>query len=463
MKQNDPLKLKENVKKYVDDKSDELISLSRKIWEYAEVALEEYKSSKLLADVLEKDGFTVERKVANLKTAFIASWGKGAPKIGVLAEYDALPNLSAVERGKPGHACGHNLLGTAAVGSALAAKKAMEASNLSGTIRVYGCPSEENLYGKVMMASAKVFDDLDVALEWHPDTITKSPYESMDALDNKVFRFHGKSAHGSKAWEGKSALDAAQIFTIAIEFNREQIMEKDKIHYVITQGGSLPNIIPDFSEVWVFIRSPDMRHLMELTRKVDLCAIAASLATDTSVDIERKVACHMLLPNKTISLAVNDNLNSIGAPKLSDEEKKRVSKQLSQKYGDYEEKVMPPTGWEVGGDWVGQAVSTDVGDVSWIVPTNGMFSVSIGPRGVPAHNADQTILSGSSIGSKAMLVAAKTLGCTIVDLLTKPDIIVNAKKEFKKRKELSKWNYEPLLPSKIEYTKNDYVPKISLL
>jgi aminobenzoyl-glutamate utilization protein B len=351
-------------------------------------------------------------------------------------------------------------LGVASVASGIALKRMMEEYKISGTIRVYGCPSEETLYGKVIMASEKVFNDLDAALQWHPGTLTTSPYESLNALDNKIYKFYGKSAHASTPWEGKSALDTAQLFALGIEFAREHMAEKDKIHYVITRGGNMPNIVPDFAEVWVFIRSSDMNRLIELSNKVDLCAVGASLSTETSFEIERKIGCHLLLPNKKLSLTVGENLKLVGAPKLDEREKEFIDTRLSNKYEEFSDEVTPPSGWEEGGEWVGKPISTDVGDVSWIVPTNGMFNVSTAPKGVPYHNPDVTILSNTSIGFKGMLVAAKTLACTGIDLLTNQEILAQAKDEFRRRKELQKWNYEPLLPAKIEYPKYGWKPTI---
>jgi len=461
MENEDIIRIKEKAQKMIEKDTQRLVSTSKAIWNYAEPALTEHKSSSLLSKILEDEEFKVEKALTNLPTAFVASWGDGRPVIGLLAEYDALPGLSNTEAGKPGHGCGHNLLGTACLGAAVALKRVMQESSIQGAIKVFGCPSEETLYGKVVMAAAGLFNELDAAFQWHPGTENSSNYDSLNALDNKVFKFFGKTAHGSTAWEGRSALDAAQLFTLGIEFSREHMEEKDRIHYIISKGGALPNIVPDYSEVHVFIRSPDMERLLRLSNKVDMCAVGACLATETDYEIERNIGCHLLLPNKTLSLTVNKNLELVGPPKLSKDEKRFLEGNLSQRYGEFSEEILPPTGWEVGGEWRGRAISTDVGDVSWIVPTNGMFKVSIAPKGVPYHHVDLTTLANSSIGHKGMIVAAKTLACSAIDLLTNPMILKEAWREFNMRKETLKWSYRPLLPAKIEYPEYKHQAKLT--
>jgi aminobenzoyl-glutamate utilization protein B len=446
------LELKEEVTEYIDNKKDWLINVSRTIWEYAEVALNEHRSSKLLADVLEREGFKVQIGVAGLPTAFVASWGNGRPTIGYLAEYDALPGLSTVKEGSPGHGCGHNLLGTSFVAAAIATRNTMQKHNVKGEIRVYGCPAEETLYGKVVMAAKGLFDDLDVALQWHPGDKTTSAYDSFNGLDNKTYRFYGKAAHaGSIPWEGKSALDAAQLLNLGIEFMREHMRQTERIHYVIKSGGEAPNIVPDYSEVWVFVRSPDMNRLMELSRRVDLCSIAASLATGTTCKIERNIGCYLILPNKTLSLIVDENLKMLGSIKLTDDEREFVRTQLSKVYEKFPEEILPTKGWEIGEDWIGETGSTDVGDVSWIVPTNGTLWIGTFPSGAAFHSLDTAKMSNTSIGYKGMILAAKTLACTTVDLLNKPEIIKESWNEFKKRKEVLGEDYKPLTPAKLEY------------
>ena len=394
------------------------------------------------------------RGVANLPTSFIAEWGSGKPIIGILAEYDALPGLSPVKEGAPGHGCGHNLLGTASVYAGIAVKKAMERSEIKGTVRVYGCPAEEILYGKVIMAAAGVFNDLDAAIQWHPWDANSVPYGSANALDNKIYKFHGKAAHaGAYPWEGRSALDAAMLFTEAIERIREHMWEKDRIHYIITKGGNAPNIVPDYAEVWVFVRSPDMRHFIELTKWVDAAAIGASLATQTTVEIERKVGTHILLPNKTLSLVAYKNMELVGPPKFTEEEKRFVKEKLSRPYEVLDESLTPPKGWEVGGEWIGLTGSTDVGDVSWITPTTGMIMTACVAKGTPAHSIDWAKQVSMSIGHKGMLVAAKVIALTALDLLLNPEVLKSAWDEFEKRKRMLKWEYKPLVPAKIEYPK----------
>ena len=317
---------------------------------------------------------------------------------------------------------------------------------------MYGCPAEEILYGKVVMAAKGLFDDLDVALQWHPGDKTTSAYGSSNGLDNKTYRFYGKAASaGSTPWEGKSALDAVQLFNLGIEFMREHMKQTERIHYVIKNGGEAPNIVPDYSEAWVFVRSPDMIRLMGLSRRVDLCGIAASLATSTTCKIERNIGCYLILPNRTLSLIVDENLKMLGPIKLTDEERKFVRTQLSKVYGKLPDEILPAKGWEIGEDWIGETGSTDVGDVSWIVPTNGTLWIGTFPSGAGFHSLDTAKMSNTSIGYKGMILAAKTLACSTIDLLSRPEIIKDSWKEFKKRKEVLREDYKPLTPAELVY------------
>jgi len=453
---------KETAFKWVDENMDYIWSVAVEIWGYAEIALQEFKSSELLADVLENAGFTVERGVAGLPTAFVATWGSGKPVIGISAEYDALPGLSNVTPGQPGHGCGHNLLGTAGVFGAIALKEAMEKHGLKGTIKVFGAPAEEILYGKVIMTAAGVYEGLDVFLDWHPGTATSAAYTSSVALDNKIYRFYGTTAHaGAAPWLGRSALDAALLFASAVEHIREHMWEKERLHYIIAKGGEAPNIVPDYAEVHIFIRSPDMNRFVELSQWVDAAALGAALATQTRVEIERVIGCHIVLPNKVLNEVMYKNLFLVGPPKWDDKDYEFIRTQLSRPYEKLSDTIEPFTGWEVGKPWVGGTYSTDVGDVSWNVPT-GSFGVACWAVGTPGHHIDLTEQAGSRLAYKCLNVAVKVFAATAIDILTNPDIIGKAWDEFNQRKQLLGWEYKPFLPAKIEYPEYPLTPKIEI-
>ncbi|EHR78180.1 amidohydrolase [Thermococcus litoralis DSM 5473] len=435
-------KIKEEIVSFLENNKKRFVEIAQYIWENPELAFEEFKSSKILADTLKEFGFEVERGIADLPTAFVGTWGEGKPVLGLLAEYDALPGLAADGSGKPGHGCGHNLLGTASVAAGIAVKRAMEKYGLKGTIKVFGCPAEEVVLGKVIMAARGVFNGLDAVIQWHPYWENAIRYDSSNAAEIKVYRFYGKSAHaGGTPWEGKSALDAALLFLNSIEFLREHIWEKDRIHYIITKGGDAPNIVPDFAEVAVGIRSYDMKHFVELSERIDKCAIGSTLSTGTKVEIFSKGACYPILPNKVLSSVVYENLRIVGPPKFTKDILKR--EKLHTNISKFE-------GWEIGEEWRGMTASTDVGDVSWLVPTSGQLTTACAPIGTPTHSIEFTKYSGRSVGYEGMITAAKVMALSLVDILLNPDVVARAWEEFKMRKKSLEWEYKPLLPAKIE-------------
>jgi len=448
---------KSEILKWFDENSQRLIDIAQKIWEYAEPALQEYKSSKLLADELEKEGFCVKRGVADMPTAFVASYGSGKPVIGVLGEYDALPGLSQkpiprkepVKEGAPGHGCGHNLLGTGALGAVLAAKHIMEKYNIKGTLRYYGCPAEETLVGKVFMVKAGLFDDVDVALTWHPWIANTTWMASMLAMNNVKFKFYGVASHAAAApHAGRSALDAVELMNIGVNYLREHIIPDARIHYVITHGGQAPNIVPDFAEVWYFIRAPKRIQVEEIYNRVINIAKGASLMTDTRMEIEFITGCWEVVPNEVLSELLYKNLEIVGAPRYTDDEMKfaeeiiktfppnqreslmasysvpRLEEALKRLIIDY---VAPPE--DKGKVLPG---STDVGDVSVKVPTAQLVT-STWVSGTPSHSWQAVAASGMSIGHKGMLTAAKTLALTVIDLFLNSEIINKAKEEHVKK------------------------------
>ena len=283
--------LKQAAFAWVDENSDRLIKISETIWEYAEIALQETRSAELLAQTLEDAGFKVERGVAGLPTAFTARWGSGSPTIGILAEYDALPSLSQVVgmiekkplvEGGAGHGCGHNLFGTACVGAAIAVKTIMETNGIGGTIILYGCPAEETVYGKTVMAKAGLFNELDAAVSWHPSSENRVSLNSSLALNSFKVTFRGHSAHAAAdPWNGRSALDAVEMMNYGVNMMREHIKPTTRIHYVITNGGAVPNIVPDLAAVWYYVRALDRKEVETYYSRILKIAEAAAMATET--------------------------------------------------------------------------------------------------------------------------------------------------------------------------------------
>jgi len=432
-------------------------NLEKDIWNNPQMGFQEAYASKLLSDVMEQAGFRVERRVADLPTAFIAEWGEGSPTIGLLGEYDALPGMSQktqavkepAQNGAPGHACGHNLLGVGSLGAALALKQAMEKERIPGTIRFYGCPAEETLIGKVFMARAGVFNDLDAAVTWHPffaNTIWAS--ESM-AMNSFKLNFHGVSAHAANAPHlGRSALDGVMLTDVGVNFMREHIIPDARIHCVVTHGGEAPNIVPSYSQVWYYVRAPKRPQVEELYQRLLNVAKGASLMTDTTHDVDLIAGCYDFMPNHTISRIILNRMKQLGPPQfdaadiefgrdLRDtvppeqlEASLRTYRMSREELGDpLSDKVLDKVGSFERGEVT--AGSTDVGDVSYITPT-GQFTTCCMPLGVAIHSWQSCAATGSGIGLKGMLLAAKVLALTSIDLLTDPNLLTAAKEEFAK-------------------------------
>jgi len=431
---------KEEAIRWIDDHQSLLVDLSDKIWGYAELALEESKSSKLLADVLEEAGFRVERGVAGMPTAFVATYGEGEPVIGLLAEYDALPGLSqkvsstkeVLKEGAPGHGCGHNLLGVGCVGAALAVKEVLAANPASGTIKLFGCPAEETLVGKVYMVKYGVFDGLSAALTWHPSATTKVSNTSSLAMNSFWVEFRGKTAHGAgDPWNGRSALDAVELMDYGVNLMREHMELTSRIHYVITEGGKAPNVVPEYARVWYYVRDATREKVGKLYQRVLNIAEGAALATETTHQVHLITGVYNKLVNETGVKIMQRNLELVGPPPFSPEEV-TFAKEVQRETGKPEEGLEgeikpirePPK--IVGGG------STDVADVSWITPAVSL-NVATNPKGVPGHSWAVVASSGSTIGHKGMLVAAKTLAATAIELLYNEELLEQMKKEWKEK------------------------------
>jgi aminobenzoyl-glutamate utilization protein B len=420
------------------------------IWGLAEVGYLEHRSSALLQDQLRSAGFQVEAGVAGIPTAFVASWGEGGPVVGILAEYDALPGITqdSVPERRPlpelgaGHACGHHLFGAGSVGAAVAVKEWLESSGTPGTIRIYGTPAEEGGSGKVYMVREGLFDDVDVVLHWHPSDRNDASPSTTLANKSAKFRFHGISSHASAAPErGRSALDGVQAMNFMVEMMREHIRPESRIHYVITSGGSAPNVVPDFAEVYYYVRHPDPEQVEELYQWLVEASEGAARGTQTQVEHEVIHGNFPVLPNETLAEAAYRNLQAVGGVTYDDRERAFAERIQTTLAG-----APPPLSqaWEVAPfEFRTSGGSTDVGDVSWAVPTVGLGTATWVP-GTSAHSWQAVAAGGTTIGTKGMRVAAEVLARTAVDLFTDPELIREARREWEERIPEG-FEYRPLL------------------
>jgi aminobenzoyl-glutamate utilization protein B len=424
--------------------------IARQIWDFAEVGYQEEKSSALLQSELEKAGFNVQRGVAEIPTAFVASYGQGRPVIAILAEFDALPGLSQevatekkpVVENAPGHGCGHHLFGTASTAAAIEVREWMESSNTPGTIRLYGTPAEEGGAGKVYMVRAGLFDDVDVTFAWHPgDSNDASPERSL-ANKSAKFRFYGRPSHAAGGPEmGRSALDGVEAMNDMVNMMREHVPSDSRIHYVITRGGGAPNVVPDFAEVYYYCRHPEIDQVKENFDWIVKAAEGAAMGTGTRVEYEVIHGLYPMLPNHHLGRLLYGNLKKVGGVKYTPEEQAFAEK-LSKTFLKPEplgsqETVRPWKPRERGG------ASTDVADVSWAVPT-AEFRAATNVPGTPGHSWQAVACGGMSIGFKGMIVATKTLALTAVDVLQDPSHVEKARREFLEARGPD-FKYEPLL------------------
>ncbi len=431
---------KEITAAFLEQRSSAFSDIALQIWEYAEVGYLEERSSALLRSELQRAGFSVETGVAGIPTAFVATYGSGSPVIALLAEFDALPGISQaavphrqpLAEGAPGHACGHHLFGTASTAAGIAVRTWLDQSNRSGTIRVYGTPAEEGGGGKIYMVRAGLFDDVDVVLHWHPsDRNDASPATSL-ANKSAKFRFRGYSAHAAGAPErGRSALDGVEAMNHMVNLMREHVPEETRIHYVITSGGSAPNVVPDFAEVYYYVRNPSAAIVLQLFDRVVAAAEGAAMGTGTEVDYEVIHGLYSMLPNTTLGEVMDANLRQLGGVEY-DRDNRAFAKAIYATLNDpdlplgSERDIQPFEETMAGG-------STDVGDVSWVVPTVGLGTATWVP-GTAAHSWQAVAAGGTGIGTKAMMLAAKALAATAIDLLADPGIIKRATAEFDARR-----------------------------
>ena len=420
------------------------------IWEYAEVGYKEVKSAALHVQHLKDAGFTVETGVAGIPTAFVATYGTGSPAIGILAEYDALPGINqstSSERdpivGKnAGHACGHHLFGTASVSAGIAIKDLIAAGKLKGTIKVFGTPAEEGGSGKVFLVRAGLFNNLDAVIHWHPDDANAITTTSALANKSAKFKFYGISAHAAAAPDqGRSALDAVEAMDNMVNMMREHIPQETRIHYVITNGGKAPNVIPDFAEVYYYVRHPKRKDVVEIFDRVVKAAEGAALGTGTTMKYDIIGGTHDLLINKALAETMQDNLDKVGGVNYTEAEiafaKKLQPTMVAPVDIATAAQVKPLTYINEG-----NSGSTDVGDVSYALPTVGLRAATWVP-GTAAHSWQAVAAGGTEIGTKGMLVASKTMALTAIDLMSNPVLLAKAMEEFIKSK--GDYKYKALL------------------
>lgn len=415
---------------------DELVSgMSMELWEYAEIALEESRSAAYLSGILEDEGFTVERGVAGMPTAFVASWGSGSPILGVLAEYDALPNIgnAAVPERAPredghihGHGCGHNLFGAASVASAIALKRMMEEHGTPGTVRLYGTPAEETVVGKVYMAREGVFDDLDAAIVWHPGQETKVSNNRARALNNFEVTFRGQAAHGAAdPWNGRSALDAVELMNHGVNMMREHVRPSARIHYVIPEGGEAPNVVPEQARVWYYVRDTTRTAVEENYRWIlDIAEGAATMSrTEHEVHLITGVYTYTLV--RPLQEAMQANLERVGAPRFTDEEQ-TFARQLQRFTGVAESGLNDTIHRLADRPLPADGGSSDVADVSFITPTVE-FSVTTAAEHVPWHSWATSAAHGTTGAVKGAQVAARALALMGAEILLDADLLARAK------------------------------------
>jgi aminobenzoyl-glutamate utilization protein B len=427
----------------VDQNAAHWQQVSKQIWDYAELGYHETKSSDLLQEQLKAAGFRVQAGVADEPTAFIASYGEGKPVVAILGEFDALPGLSQqpipdrdpVKAGAPGHGCGHNLLGSGAALAAVSLKQYMQEHHIAGTLRYYGTPAEEGGSGKVYLVREGAFKDVDVVLHWHPGNENAVNNGGMLAVVSAKFTFHGVAAHAAMSPDrGRSALDAVMLMGNGIEFMREHVPSNTRIHYIISKGGVAPNIVPDLAQMDLMARSPSNTTLKEVWDRIQKIAQGAALMTGTTLEMRDIGSDANIIPNDPLAGVAQKNLEEVGGYTLNAEQTK-FALELQKSFGmdtppslDATKEIEPLKKFDPNQP----AASTDVGDISWNVPTIG-FSAATWPAGTAAHSWQAAATSGMSIGQQGMVVAAKAIALTAIDLFTDPTLVRAAKEDFKKQ------------------------------
>ena len=432
-----PDKDKQFVTSELDKKFNTYKAVARDIWSYAELGFLENKSAARLQDVLKGENFKMETGIAGMPTAFLASYGSGEPVIGILAEFDALPGLSQdsvafkkpIIEGGAGHACGHHLFGAASTAAAITLKDWLVKNKKQGTIKLFGTPAEEGGSAKVYMVRDGLFDDVDVMLHWHPSSNNDASPESCLAIKQGMFRFYGRSAHAAAAPQaGRSALDGAEAMNYMVNMMREHIPQESRIHYIISKGGLAANVVPDFVEMEYMVRHPDARVVEELWDRIIKCAEGAATGSETTMKYEVISGSYNLLRNETLARLMNNNLKLVGGVNYTADEVE-FAKQIQSTFTF---KAPPITDAQTVEPFKTDGffyASTDVGDITWVVPTTGLGTATWVP-GTPAHSWQAVAAGNTNIGFKAMINAAKTIAMTGIDIFNNPTIVDKAKKEL---------------------------------
>lgn len=430
---------------WVDGSKANFEEIAKYLWENPELSLVEFKASAKLQEYLAKNGFKIEKGVAGMPTAFVATWGSGKPVIGFIAEYDALPGISqvagkavreAIIQGAPGQGCGHNLYGPTGVTAAIATKVAMEKHGIKGTIKLFGCPAEETLVGKIFMARDGVFDGTDIMISYHPWDFNGVDMSSWLAMTSVKFQFKGRSAHAALApHAGRSALDGVELMDIGMNFMREHVIQEARIHYVITQGGAAPNVVPPDAEVWYFIRAPRRTQVDEIWKWMQDVAKGAALMTQTTTSNKLLAATWEVLTNKALGKVGDANIRAIGTPKFTPEDQKfgeEILKSLGKevKGETFDTTITPPDLVRTFPNVKVMPASTDEGNINWMVPTV-TFRSAVAAKGTPLHTWQNVCQTGTPTAFKGALTASKWMAATALDLLTKPEVISEAWKEHK--------------------------------
>ncbi|WP_405252417.1 amidohydrolase [Dokdonia sp. Asnod3-C12] len=436
----------------VEKHEKELIRISDEIWSIAETAFEETQSAEILASYAEKNGFKVDRGVAGMPTAFVATYGSGSPVISVLGEFDALPGLSQkteptknpLNEGEPGHGCGHNMFGAASLGAAIAIKEQIEAGKIKGTVKFMGTPSEEKFFGKIWMVREGLWDDVDVNISWHPAAEMKADVQSSLALVDFKIEFFGQAAHASAdPWNGRSASDALELYTTGVNYYREHVKPTVRMHYHIQDGGQVVNVVPDYSRLWMRVRDTERKGMMPVYERLQEMVEGAAILADVDYKVSLISGIYEVLVNRTGGAVMQNNLELLGPINYTPEEiafGKKIQEVTGKPQVGMDSAIKPleATRENPGGG------STDVGDVSWNV-ANINLGVTTAPKDTPWHSWAVVACGGMSIGHKGMTYASKAMSMTMLDLFEDPTLVKEVKAEYKERK--GDAVYEAIVPA----------------